>query len=1561
MRYTFLAYIFFIIFGINAQVNEEGTLKNQNNNLIGLKYHSIKDSIRNANIPVLELPESYKNKSVPYMVDNSVHPYMREPYQQDGLSCGQASSVGYTYTYEMARLKDVSADTDENMYPSHFAWNWMHGGEGFYGVSYFHTFEMLKMVGTPNVADYGGMSYGGSERWMSGYDLYYNAMHNRISEFYSIPVGTPEGLMVLKHWLNDHLDGSAVGGLANFYACSTGPGATVPAGTPEEGKSLILEWPASANHAMTIVGYNDSVRYDINNDGQYTNDIDITGDGVVDMKDWEIGALKFVNSYGGVPNWGDGGYCYTMYRNLAYTMESGDGSFWSQSCHVMMVKETQEPKLAMKVTLQHTKRATIKVYAGIALDVNAVKPEYIMEFPIFDYQGGQYYMQGGSSVEANKTIEFGLDVTPLLNYIDPGQEAKYFLIVDENDPNAYGSGYLVDFSLMDYNSGVNEIQCTQSNIFIGPDDSLHATITAAIDYDPVLITTSILPPAEIYENYNYQLEASGGTAPYRWSFDLEYDTEKTVESFPLVATTELSLPSGLAEFDLPFEFPFYDSTYSTVYISSAGRILFTDFYYEYPYDKDQDEAIKFKIRRSISPFNCELDLSGTGDGVFYESASDHITFWWVGAMSGDASSNIVTAATLWDNGEIDFYYGNNILSEATYWSSGLSNGDQYNWQKTDISGDEEIQANIKYSFKPHFKPEGMDITEDGIFYGQLQEELEFEEVRFKATDNNMIESSKSFQFGTSGVMVNHTINAEGDEHIENGETVNLDINLINIGDVDVLNATMYLILDDQYINITDNSEYVGDLPAGDTLDFANAFTFEVSDNVPDNYDLNFVVDIIDVSNDTLKGYINLKAYSVSLDVVGYRVEDGNNNMLDPGETGSLYVSVKNVGGGTANNITGILSSLDPNITVILDSDQTNIMAADEVVEFVYEVEVSQDCPYEYAANMNMDLSANSAYTYDELFSVDIGFNVEDFETGDFSKYNWQHGGDEAWIVTNIDPFERIYSAKSGAITHDQTSTLKIDVEVFEAGTVSFWKKTSCEDGDTDDYDYLVFKVDDQEITRWDGMTDWSQFSYIVQPGNHTLEWSYSKDANTTSGEDAAWLDYIKLPPVGDLSPDLVIDPMQIDKYMQPDEQSSDFITITHDGPLDVSYNINTLNTSIIQTNKSIEGTVITFSETEFLAGETLDITLSVTNTSSDSEWLKDIYLTVPAGVNLVTATNFVGGSSDMIFDGSTGEDITVNWHGEDGSGWGVITGGQTATANIIVEFAGDLLEDAVFDYQIDGDIYGAEPHIVYGTESLLNTGALVTWMEITPASGMLNGSETDTIWLDFNTAGLDYGTYTAEVIITDNAANQYIVPVNLYLNNMTSSPGSIEKTMEINTIDTDTLTITNGSASNIYFAVEIPDSTMGPETGWVSPSPMVSMVPSGSESEVYLNFNTNDIGAGTYTCLVNVRDVVTDVISAPGPIPVTLTVENPLALGELSSRIELYPNPAESYVRIVNSVAMEFIEVLSIDGKLIAKINVVSETNSMTLNLKSLASGMYLLKIYNTDGTVSDEKLMISK
>jgi len=149
-----------------------------------------------------------------------------------------------------------------------------------------------------------------------------------------------------------------------------------------------------------------------------------------------------------------------------------------------------------------------------------------------------------------------------------------------------------------------------------------------------------------------------------------------------------------------------------------------------------------------------------------------------------------------------------------------------------------------------------------------------------------------------------------------------------------------------------------------------------------------------------------------------------------------------------------------------------------------------------------------------LFSQDKttkakALSIEDWETGDFSQYEWQFAGNADWLITDQDPYEGVYCAQSGDINDGQTSVLLLDYEVYAEDTLSFWFKVSSELG----WDFLKFYVDGSELDTWSGEVPWQQAVYFISAGSHTFKWEYYKDGSVSSGADACWIDYIVFPPM----------------------------------------------------------------------------------------------------------------------------------------------------------------------------------------------------------------------------------------------------------------------------------------------------------------------------------------------------------------------------------------------------------------------------------------------------------------
>jgi hypothetical protein len=135
-----------------------------------------------------------------------------------------------------------------------------------------------------------------------------------------------------------------------------------------------------------------------------------------------------------------------------------------------------------------------------------------------------------------------------------------------------------------------------------------------------------------------------------------------------------------------------------------------------------------------------------------------------------------------------------------------------------------------------------------------------------------------------------------------------------------------------------------------------------------------------------------------------------------------------------------------------------------------------------------------------------GDATEDFETNDFSKLPWVHGGAADWSTTGQEKHSGAYSAKSGAITNDQRSSLQVTLDCI-TGTITFYRKVSSESG----FDCLKFCIDGVEQDRWSGEKDWAEVSFPVTEGARTFEWTYAKDGSGSGGADTAWVDDIIFP------------------------------------------------------------------------------------------------------------------------------------------------------------------------------------------------------------------------------------------------------------------------------------------------------------------------------------------------------------------------------------------------------------------------------------------------------------------
>jgi len=345
--------------------------------------------------------------------------------------------------------------------------------------------------------------------------------------------------------------------------------------------------------------------------------------------------------------------------------------------------------------------------------------------------------------------------------------------------------------------------------------------------------------------------------------------------------------------------------------------------------------------------------------------------------------------------------------------------------------------------------------------------------------------------------------------METSEAILATLTVENVGVETAENVTVTLQTTDEFVTVTDDSEFYGDIEANTTAFVVDGFAWDVADNIPDLHNVNFEVSATD-GNDTWVSYIGVQGHAPSLEIGTMTIDDsgqGNNNgRLDPGETVDIYFEAFNNGSFEAINSTGEISSSSEYLTFNNSTFDLGTIESETMEEAVFNVTVASDAPIGSPAELIFDLTSGG-YNVEHLFSTKIGLIVEDWEDGDMSQFDWQTGGNNNWIVTTENPYEGVYCAKSGSISHNQVSWLKLDYEVVNPDSISFYFKVSSEGG----WDYFKFYLNNTTLDSWSGEVGWQKASYAIPAGNHTFKWEYDKDGSVSTGSDCAWVDFIVLP------------------------------------------------------------------------------------------------------------------------------------------------------------------------------------------------------------------------------------------------------------------------------------------------------------------------------------------------------------------------------------------------------------------------------------------------------------------
>ena len=132
---------------------------------------------------------------------------------------------------------------------------------------------------------------------------------------------------------------------------------------------------------------------------------------------------------------------------------------------------------------------------------------------------------------------------------------------------------------------------------------------------------------------------------------------------------------------------------------------------------------------------------------------------------------------------------------------------------------------------------------------------------------------------------------------------------------------------------------------------------------------------------------------------------------------------------------------------------------------------------------------------------------EDFESGDFSRFNWNNTlSDHPWAIDTTHAYEGSFSMKSTCEgVGNGVSQIEVSVYVPIDGQMSFYSKISSENP----WDMGRFYLDGVKKMECAGEEGWTEHQFDISVGEHVFRWDYVKDASTDVGDDCFYVDCIR--------------------------------------------------------------------------------------------------------------------------------------------------------------------------------------------------------------------------------------------------------------------------------------------------------------------------------------------------------------------------------------------------------------------------------------------------------------------
>ncbi|MBC8525903.1 MAG: T9SS type A sorting domain-containing protein, partial [Candidatus Cloacimonetes bacterium] len=401
----------------------------------------------------------------------------------------------------------------------------------------------------------------------------------------------------------------------------------------------------------------------------------------------------------------------------------------------------------------------------------------------------------------------------------------------------------------------------------------------------------------------------------------------------------------IEDIDLPFVFKFYGNDYTSITICSNGWIS--------PGHTEIESFMNWSVPGPlgpspiIAPFWDDLRI-GSGHVCYYYDASSHyFVVEWSHLQNDYNGAQETFQVILYDS---NFYPTTTGDSEIVFQYKTINNVDQGQYGGFYVYHGEYATVGLE----DHTGTVGLEYTYSNQ-YPTAAKVLE-NEMALLFTGPPIPYEEAYIVLG--GLDIN---DANGNGLVDYAEDVNLDIALNNLGETTATGVYAILSSSDDYITITVDSSDYNDIPAeGSEVNIVD-YSFSVDENCPDGHIVSFQLIVVS-SNESWNLDFILEVNAPEIEYNSLFVDDGDNNILDPGETANILVSFINNGGADAYSVVSNIATNDIYLSFNSTFFNFGTFPADAIQTATFNVTADSDAPIGHCAIIIWEITADYSYS-----------------------------------------------------------------------------------------------------------------------------------------------------------------------------------------------------------------------------------------------------------------------------------------------------------------------------------------------------------------------------------------------------------------------------------------------------------------------------------------------------------------------------------------------------------------------------------------------------------------------